>query len=413
MIKSLFSKITPFSSKKETTFQKFILGAIVFSLITTAGYLIAPIEVRFLNSLTTNPTLIGATFGIGSIFLGVFSIYLGRLSDRFGRDKFIVLGCLASVIFPLLYASTYNIYQYMGVKFVWAFASASTGPILAAYLQDLLEDLKKPGQYIGTVYSAQALFGAISQFLGGYISDKYGISAPYLAMSAIFLLATFLSVFILKSNKKNSKLTPKDTEKRDLFFGLRYITKKPELIFYLFINSAFGVNWGIKGMLWPLIIFSITGKDILTGSIFATMGVVAFISLFFTGKFVDKVGPFKSGLYSALILGLSGLFLATTTNLTLFWIAAGFFAIGEALNGPYQAVLLTKYVTKKYRGEIMGLDSVLDKILQTIAPFLAGFLLHSFTPQKILLVFIILFWLALIAASYIYNKKIKQKNSLR
>lgn len=393
-------------NKSNLIFKKFILGAIVFSLITTAGYLIAPIEVRFLNSLTDNPTLIGATFGVGSIFLGLFSIYLGRLSDRFGRDRFIVLGCIASIIFPLLYASTYNIFQYMGVKFVWAFASASTGPVLAAYLQDLLEDIKKPGQYIGTVYSAQALFGALSQFLGGYISDKYGLPAPYLAMSIIFVLATTLSFFLLSSKTNEKKKKEEDFEKRDLFFSLRYIFKKPELIFYMFINSAFGVNWGIKGMLWPIIIFSITGKDIFTGSIFATMGVVAFFALFFAGKFVDKIGPFKTGLYSALILGLSGIFLTLTQSLLIFWVAAAFFAIGEALNGPYQAVLLTKYVEKKYRGEILGLDSVLDKILQTIAPFLAGILLNTLDPQKILLIFILFFWIAFVGALVIYNKKI-------
>lgn len=399
------TKAKQFLDKK--TFNAFLLGATIFSLITTAGYLIAPIEVRFIKTLTENSSLIGATFGVGSLALGFFSIYLGRLSDKFGRDRFIIFGCIASVIFPLLYASTYNVFQYMGVKFVWAFASASTGPILVAYLQDLLKNVKKQGQYIGNMYSVMALLGAAAQFAGGHLSDKFGLKIPYIIMSFIFALALILAIFTLKSSKIKVVHKDKKSKPRSFFFGIKYLLNKPALVFYLIINSAFGVNWGIKGMLWPIIIFSLAGKDATTGSIFATMGVVAFFALFFTGRFVDKVGPFKAGLLSALILGTSGLFLATTGSITVFWVFAAIFAIGEALNGPYQAVLLTNHVNSNYRGEILGIDAVLDKILQTVAPFLAGFLLTFMCPQKILLIFIILFQVALFAAFTVYNVKIK------
>jgi len=97
--------------------------------------------------------------------------------------------------------------------------------------------------------------------------------------------------------------------------------------------------------------------------------------------------------------------------LSMFWFFAAIFAIGEALNGPYQAVLLTNYVNSKYRGEILGIDSVLDKLFQTIAPFLAGFLLHIMTPQKILLIFISFFWIALFCGYFIYNKELKHLKS--
>ncbi|MBT3355797.1 MFS transporter [bacterium] len=398
-------------TQEKKVLREFLIGAVIFSLITTAGYLIAPIEVRFIKTLTNNPSLIGATFGVGSIALAFFSIWIGRLSDKFGRDNFILWGCVASIIFPLLYASTYNVYQYMGVKFIWAFASASTGPILIAYLQDLLKNIKKQGQYIGIMYSVQSLLGAIAQFAGGYLSDRSGLAAPYFLMSIIFLLAAILSFSTLRSKKSSATHHDKDFSPRDFFFGIKYILKKPALVFYTLINAAFGINWGIKIMLWPLIIFSFTGKDLSTGAIFATMGFVAFVALFFTGKFVDKVGPFKVGLVSAFVLGSSGMFLATTDSLSMFWFFAAIFAIGEALNGPYQAVLLTNYVNSKYRGEILGIDSVLDKLFQTIAPFLAGFLLHIMTPQKILLIFISFFWIALFCGYFIYNKELKHLKS--
>lgn len=397
-------------SSKEI-FKQFLLGATIVSLISTAGYFIAPIEVRFLKSLTENPTLIGMAFGLGSILLGFFSIYLGKLSDRVGRKRFVLIGCFLSVLYPLLYATSYNIFQYMGVKFVWAFAAASTGPLLTAYLQDILKYSNKQGQYFGTMYSIQSLLGAGAQFAGGLLSEKFGFSAPYFAMSLVFALATILTLFALSSKRStlaHKKNLSKELSPKSFFWGFKYLLQKPQLLFYLLINSAFGVNWGIKGMLWPLIIFSISGKDSVTGSIFATMGVVAFFSLFFAGKFTDKIGPFKGGFISVFFQGSAGLVLALTGDITIFWIGAAIYAIGEAFNGPYQAIILTKYVDSNHRGEILGFDLVIDKTLQTFAPFLAGFLLHLLSPQKILFIFILFFWAALLVGLSIYNTKIKQ-----
>ena len=383
--------------------KEFIIGATIISLTTTAGYLISPIEVRFLSTLTNNPSLIGLTYAVGSILFGLFSIWLGRLSDKFGRNRFIIIGCILGIIYPLLYASTYNIYQYIGVKFIWAFTSVSTGPIFMAYLQDLMTHIKKQGQYIGIVFSLQSIFGAGASFLGGYLSDKFSFVIPYILMSVIFALATIIALYELKF-KKSPKI--EKTQHKGILFGLKYIFKKPALIFYFINNSAFGINWGIKGMLWPLIIFAMVGKDTITGSIFATMGIVAFVLLPFVGKIVDRIGPFKSAFISMIILGLSGVILGLTNNIILFWIAAGIFAIGEAINGPMQAVLLTNHVENRHRGELLGLDAVFDKTLNTIAPLFAGFLLHYFTAQNILLIFVSFFWLSLFCSFLVYRIKI-------
>jgi len=389
--------------------KEFITGATIVSLATIAGYLIAPIEVRFLNKLTANTTLIGLTYAIGSIAFGIFSIWLGRLSDKYGRNRFIIIGCLLGIIYPLLYASTYNIYQYMGVKFIWAFSSVTTGPIFMAYLQDLLKQLKKQGQYIGIVFSLQSIFGAGAAFIGGYLSDKFNLTMPYFLMSIIFLLATTIALFELKYKKHTLPIQHKT---KKILSGVKYIFKSPALIFYFINNTAFGINWGIKGMLWPLIIFAMVGKDTITGSIFATMGIVAFVLLLFIGKLVDKIGPFKSTFISMTILGLSGFMLGVTNNIIIFWASAGIFAIGEALNGPSQAVLLTNYIENNYRGEILGLDSIFDKILNTLAPFFAGIMLNYITAQNILLIFICFFWLSIFYSTFIYKIKFFKNKTL-
>jgi len=65
------------------------------------------------------------------------------------------------------------------------------------------------------VFSAQAIFGAGAQFLGGYLSDKFSLIAPYIAMSLIFILATIIAFFEL--GFKRDVLIKKSVERKGVF----------------------------------------------------------------------------------------------------------------------------------------------------------------------------------------------------
>lgn len=175
--------------------RKLLFIGAVSLLATSAGYFITPIETRFLTTLTDNTFLIGLTFGIGSLVFGMLAVWLGRLSDKRGRSSFLLPALALGIFYPLLYASVHSIFLYMGIKIAWAFSAAVTGPVLMAYFQDYLKDERNRGHYLGLLYSLQSIAGAGAQFAGGVLSDRFGITTPYYAMSATFILATILLAF--------------------------------------------------------------------------------------------------------------------------------------------------------------------------------------------------------------------------
>jgi MFS family permease len=95
----------------KNTLTQFIWAAIIATLAAIAGYILGPVEVRYLEQLSNNSVLIGTTFAVGSISLAVLSIYIGRISDRLGRKKVILAGLALGVIYPLLYAATFGIFR--------------------------------------------------------------------------------------------------------------------------------------------------------------------------------------------------------------------------------------------------------------------------------------------------------------
>lgn len=379
---------------------------LIQSIAAVAGYVIGPIEVRFIESISANSAVTGAVYAIGSVFFAILSVVLGRLSDKHGRKNMILAGLGLGVLYPILYATAANAYAYAGVRFFWAASAVTTGPVLFAYLQDLLEDHPNRGQILGYIMSIGAILGSIASLGGGFLAEIFSLRAPYFASAALYVVALLFALAMLKPEGKKLRDRPK-LEQRHPLHALHYIFKRPILIFYFIFNSAYSLNWGIKGLLWPLIIFGISGSDAVTGSIFATMGFVAFFVLIFAGKKVDTHHPIRAMFVSFGFLIGAGAVIVFTDSLLLLWIAAGAFAVGEAIQGPAQAVLLTDYVESHSRGEILGADAVFDNVLGMLSPFFAGFLLLVFTPQHVLGIYIAMLSMSALGGYLLFSKKLR------
>ena len=252
-----------------------VIGS-VSSLGVLAGSLIAPIEARYIQSFSSNPLVVGSVFGMGSVFFAFLSYWVGRLSDSLGRKRTILIGLAFGILYAVLYSLVLNVFQIYGVKFAWAVAAIATGPVAAAYLQDFLEPFKNKGVYFGYVYSAQSISGSVGALAGGYVAAAYGLKAPFYLVAATYLLllATVTLFLPQHGDVSHEELQKRRGGKKSIVRTLRYIIAKPSLLFYLGVNTSFGINWGIKAFLWPLAIFAIAQSDLVTGSVFATMGAV-------------------------------------------------------------------------------------------------------------------------------------------
>ncbi len=119
---------------------------------------------------------------------------------------------------------------------------------------------------------------------------------------------------------------------------------------------------------------------------------------------MDRFGPYRIMLVELLILGVAGMGLALSPGIALFWIFSAWYTLGEVLNGPAQAVLLTENVDSELRGEIMGLDAAMDQLLAVVSPLIAGALMVLVGLQITFLIFMLLYWRSLALAVPLYLK---------
>ncbi|MBU4246721.1 MAG: MFS transporter [Nanoarchaeota archaeon] len=386
--------------KRKNTLKIFALITLATALSVAAGSVLSPIEVRFLETLTSNTALIGARYSLAAAFGGIFSLIIGRLSYKYGKRRFIITGALLAIISPLLYVHSSNIFQYMTFGVVAAFAGAAIGPPISSMLQDTLANNKSRGKLLGISYAAAAIMGSAGAFVGGITADIYGLKAPYYAVAFIGILTAAAVIALVIGYKNHAKTSSKKIvlEKRDILFSERYILKDPALIFHFILQSAFGLYWSIKPILFPLAIFAIAKSNTATGSVFAAMGIVAMFVLPLAGHYIDKKGYLKGAKIGYMILGIASIALAFSDTLSMFFIFASLFAVGEAINGPMRGVIEINHIKNRHRTELMGFYYAHSALLSIISPLIAGLLLAFMPPSKVLLIYSIILWIGIVAA---------------
>ena len=174
-------------------FRYFLLVIVVFTLGNSSD---AFLILRAQNAGLTVPGVLGMMLTFNLVY-AVVSSPAGALSDRFGRRRFLVVGWLLYAVVYLGFARAtagWHTWALMGVYGVYY---GMTHGVAKAFVADLV-----PPERRGTAYGiysaavgvmalpASLIAGVLWQGVGGW--GGFGPSAPFLAGSALALVATIM-----------------------------------------------------------------------------------------------------------------------------------------------------------------------------------------------------------------------------
>lgn len=365
-----------------------------------AGYLIAPIEVRYMESISPSYFWIGLTYAVGALFFSVLSTYSLQYTSRQSFAKIIRVGAFFGVIYPLLYAASSTIFAYMGIKLIWAGSAIVMGPILWTKLQQLLKKEDKPGRIVSNIYAVAAITGAFAQFLGGYLSSAYSITYPYMAMAVVFLIIIFVSLLLPDEERFASETKHNESS----LSAISFIKSSPVLLFYYLIHTTAILAWELKFIVWPLIIFANFGSDLFTGISFGSMGVLAFFCLLIIGRFIDRVNILTIGRVALFFLSVSSLLFVFSTSVKALVICSIFYALGEALYGPTRTVFLTRIFPAELRPWLVSFDESFHISATVFFQIIIGLSL-TFAQPDMLVIALSLLMMTLTVVTTIFSKQ--------
>jgi len=387
--------------KKFLTNPLLVLSSLTLISIFT-GSMIAPIESRFLTQITGSSSYASFAFTIATFASILGTLWLSRLANKVGRDKVIHTAFIISAFFPLLYSFTQNTFQAYGIKFAWAFAAAGTGTVLRAFIQEEVSVFKgKEGTFYGIIYSLQSGAGAVGSIFGGIISDKFGFFSVFRVVFIISLLQALILIILFRTNRSKGDDVKEAKQKGSFREGVKYIWINKILRARFILVTVFGINWSTKVILYPLILFALSGLDSFTGAVFSVQGITALIVLPIIGKIVDKVGYSKVLKVGYFCLGLGVLTLALTPYVWLIWVAAATVAAGEACNGPGMSKLETINIPNYLRNSVVAVQDVYTTVVELFSTFLTGIMLAFLQPRVIMFIMGVLIFISLAMSTFI------------
>ena len=315
-------------------------------------------------SLGANPFEVGALISVYAIFPLLLGVYSGRISDRYGPRRPMLIGTIAigaglllpfaSPTLPTLYGSCVLI----GTGFVFFNVSNQTlGGALGTP-----EERTHNFATLGLGYAAGHLAGPVSV---GYAIDHLGHSYAYLILAITALVPATLFAFDKRFRIARGEV-PQATGNPLAMLRLPLLRRA------VIVSGLVTTGWDLYGFYVPIYGHSIGLSASTIGNILGVFALATFIVRAVVARFTARFGIEPVLRYAAWIGAVFFLPFALTQNVPLLFALS--FGIGLALgcSQPLTLNLAYNYSPPGRAGEATGLRLTINNIMHIGVPVTSG-----------------------------------------
>ncbi len=165
------------------------------------------------NQIMISESLIGLFFTASSLLILVTQIPSGRLADRYGRKRMIVLALLP---IPLLLGAWQFVDDWLLLLLLYAAVSgfrSMTWPSSLALLADFIPS-ELMGSALGIRMMSMRLGSTVAPILAGYLYSSVGYRSPFLASAVLVTLSIVVALGFKEARVEEEEATAEATPSR-------------------------------------------------------------------------------------------------------------------------------------------------------------------------------------------------------
>lgn len=338
----------------------FTLWLLVFSA-SSQIMIIAPILPLIGEELGIADAALGTLISAYSLMVGMSAILSGPVSDRVGRRRILILGCLTMTAALILHAFVVGYYSFLLVRVFAGSAGGMLSGAAVSYIGDAFP-YERRGWATGWVMSGSAFGQIIGIPLGIVMASRWGFQSPFY-MFAVTMAATVLLLFYAVP-QPDVRRTEHALSVRKAASDYWDMLRRPEIAWaaIAFFLMFLGVS-----------VFVVYLPTWLERNLGATGGQIALMFLIggianvlvgpYAGKTSDRIG--RRGIILLACVGLSIVMLLTVPLVASMLMAYAMFFLTMVLvamrTSPFSA-LLTSLVQDERRGSLMSLTVALGQM---------------------------------------------------
>lgn len=351
--------------------NKSLITIFLVVFIDLLGFgIILPLLPYIAEKFQATPFTIGILSAAYSFFQLIASPILGRLSDRYGRKKLLIISQLGSAIGYLILGLANS----LPLIFISRIIDGITGgniSVAQAYIADVTtkENRAKGMGLIGAAFGLGFIFGPA---IGGAMS-KISYSAPAYFATLISLTTVLTTAFFLKEtvNEKKAKTSPKTRLTWKEFEKVLSLYPIGTLIIIFFLlNTAFSIMQS-NFVLWSQKTFNFDASQ--NGWYFTYIGILAVVfQLQLLPRVIKKFHEKKILLTSLFFMFLGLILIPLSKNPSFLFIALFFIPLGNSLANPTIQALASENVPKEEYGETLGILQSSGSMGRILGPIIGG-----------------------------------------
>ncbi len=355
-----------------------VLFISVFAAMLGLG-IIAPLMPIYAKSLGASGIWLGIIFSGYSLSRAFFMPIIGKLSDRKGRKRFIILGLLLYSVISLVYILAGNVYYLTTVRLFHGLASAMVIPVAMAYVGEIAEKGKE-GRYMGTFNMSLLLGMGSGPFLGGILNDSFGIASVFYAMAGLTAIAFLITLVFLPdmrfsgTMKMGNPISFREIIKNNVMKGL---------LLYRVITAM-----GRGGIMAFLPIFA--SRINITSS---QVGIIISFHIFLIallqnpfGRLADRYNKFFLVLIGSSVGALALLLTPIARNFWELFLIASLMGLGGAVSMPSAVAITVEVGQRLGMGVSMGLFNTAMSVGMIAAPLIAGVVMDTLGVKPVFFV---------------------------
>lgn len=347
----------------------FTIFLVVFIDLLGFG-IILPLLPFIAEEYAATPLQIGLLTSVYSFFQLIASPILGKLSDRYGRKKILVLSQFGSMVgFIIL-----GLANSLPLLFVSRIIDGITGgniSIAQAYIADVT-DAKNRTKGMGVLGAAFGLGFILGPAMGGLLA-KISYSAPAYVAAVVSLISMVATWLLLNETVKKQNIL--NTRSRKNWHLKEMLTEQPLgflLVVFLLINLAFASMQG-SFALWTERSFGFGPSE--NGGVFAVVGIISTITqLLLLPRIVRLYGERKTMSVGMISMSIGLLLFSVALYPWMVFAILPFLALGNGLVNPTLQAVASENVPKDRYGEMLGVLQSFGSLGRIIGPTLGGYL---------------------------------------
>ncbi|MDA0683858.1 MAG: MFS transporter [Bacteroidetes bacterium] len=348
----------------------FALWLMVFSA-SSQVIIVSPILPRIGEALNIAEELQGWLITFYAVFLSIFALIIGPISDKFGRRLVLLLGCGSMAAALWMHAVANNFTELLVMRAAAGAAGGMLSGAAVSYVGDYFP-YNKRGWANGWVMSGIAVGQIIGIPIGTILANMFGYKGAFLMFAGTMTLTTVLIWLYVPQpdvRRNTNKLTLKSA-----IAGYRELLGRPVVVaasatyFLMFFSIGLYV---IYLPTWLEASLGVSGNAI--ASLFFVGGIANVIAGPSAGKLSDRTG--RKPLIIVSCLGLAAVMMVTTwltTSMFMAYVLFGFAMLMFALRiSPLQS-LMTALVEEDRRGALLSLAVAIGQVGIGIGGAVAG-----------------------------------------